>query len=245
MNKINLMAEGGAKLHQIKQDLKKISKPGIKLSQIEAKAQTLIKKAGGKPNFAMVPGYSWATCINLNEGLVHGIPDDKKLKLGDIVSIDIGMLYKGFNTDSCISFIVGNPTDYPQKLKFLEIGQKTLDLAIKQAKVNNHIGHISKAIQGTIESNGYNVSRNLTGHGIGKTLHEPPMIPCFLEGKIENTPIIKKGLTIAIEVIYMKGSSDTKTDPKDNWTIVTKDGQMAGMFEHTIAVTGSDPVILT
>ncbi|MBU1085579.1 MAG: type I methionyl aminopeptidase [Candidatus Beckwithbacteria bacterium] len=245
MNKINLMAEGGAKLHQIKEDLKKISKPGVRLSEIEAKAQTLIKKAGGKPSFAMVPGYSWATCINLNEGLVHGIPDDKQLKLGDLVSIDVGIFYKGFHTDSCISFIVGNLTDYPKKQEFLETGQQALDLAIKQAKIGNHIGHISKIIQEIIEAKGYNVSRNFTGHGISTVLHEQPMIPCFLEGEIKNTPAITKNQTLAIEVIYMAGNSDTITDKKDNWTVVTKDNQIAGIVEHTIAVTGSDPVILT
>lgn len=245
MDKIAIMVAGGAKLKRIKQALIQLVEPDIKLNQIELQAQKLIKQAGGQPSFAMVPGYSWATCINLNSGLVHGIPDEKQVKDGDLISIDVGIFYQGYHTDTSFTFIVGQPEDYSIKKQFLEVGQKSLNQAIKQAKIGHHIGHISKTMQDIVEAGGYNLARNLTGHGIGATLHRDPMIPCFLEGSIKDTPVIKEGLTIAIEVIYMMGSSEIKTDPVDNWTIVTKDGQLAGMFEHTVAVTKSGPIILT
>ena len=245
MNKLAEMTTGGAKLKRIKKDLIKIVKPGIKLKYIEAEAQRLIKKAGGQPSFSMVPGYSWATCINLNEGLVHGIPDHKEVKDGDVISIDVGIFYNGYHTDTSFTFIVGKPDDLKEKQAFLETGQRSLNLAIKQATAGHHIGHISKVMQEVVEADGYNVARNLTGHGISTTLHHAPMVPCFLEGNVKDTPIIKEGLTIAIEVIYMMGSSETVTDKKDGWTIVTKDGQLSGMFEHTVAVTKSGPIILT
>jgi methionyl aminopeptidase len=245
MDKVKIMAIGGAKLKEIKKTLIQTTKVGMKLSQIEAEAQKLIKEAGGQASFAMVPGYSWATCINLNSGLVHGIPDDKVIKDGDVVSIDVGIYFKGYHTDTSFTFIIGKPDDYQEKKKFLETGEKALNLAIKQAKVGKHIGHISRAMQETVEKEGYNVARNLTGHGISTTLHHQPMIPCYLEEDVKSTPVIEEGLTIAIEIIYMQGSSDTITDKKDGWTIATKDGKLAGMFEHTVAVTKNGPVILT
>lgn len=242
---IAIMKAGGQKLNRIKKTLIAMAIPGIKLEDIEKKAMEMIKKAGGKASFAMVNGYKWATCINLNEGLVHGVPDSKIIKQGDIVSIDCGLYLNNFHTDTSFSFIVGNPEEYPQKDKLLKAGQKALMLAISQAKVGNRIGHVSKTTQDTIESYGYNVARNLTGHGIGKKLHEMPSVPCFLDKPLNQTPLIKPGLTIAIEAIYMAGSYQTITDPADNWTIITKDGSNAAMFEETVAVTKSGPIILT
>ncbi len=242
---ITIMKVGGQKLNSIKKALIRKAQPGTKLSDIEALAMNLINKTGGQASFAMVDGYQWATCINLNEGLVHGVPDNKTIKSGDIVSIDCGIYLKGFHTDTSFSFLVGNKKDYKDKAKLLTVGQKALDLSIKQAKVGNRIGHISRTMQKTIEENGYNVARNLTGHGIGKKLHEAPSVPCFLDKKIEETPLIKPGLTIAIEAIYMAGSYQTITDSQDNWTIITKDGSQSAMFEETVAITKKGPIILT
>lgn len=242
---IAVMKEGGKKLKTIRLALKQMAEPGVKLKDIEAKAQELITKCGGQPSFAMVEGYDWATCINLNHGLVHGVPDDKIIQPGDIVTIDVGLFLKGFHTDSSVSFIAGNENDYPQKQKLLKAGQLALKKSIQKAKPGNRIGHISATMQKVIETSGYNVARNLTGHGLGKTLHEAPSVPCFKKFPIKETPLIKPGLVIAIEAIYMAGDFETITDPKDNWTIITKDRKDAAMFEHTIAVTGSGPVILT
>ncbi len=242
---IAIMSLGGQKLKQIRLALQKATQPGIKLSTIEKLAQDLILKADGKPSFSMVEGYNWATCINLNEGLVHGVPDDKVIKEGDLVSIDVGLYFKGFHTDSAVSFIAGNQNKYQKKQQLLKIGKLALKKAIQEAKPGNRIGHISRMMQKTIESAGFNVARNLTGHGLGQTLHEAPSVPCFLDKPLSKTPLIKAGLTIAIEAIYMAGSSNTITDPKDNWTIITKDRKDAAMFEHSIAVTKNGPVVLT
>lgn len=244
-DQIAIMKEGGTKLNQIRLALKDISKPGIKLSAIEELAQELIKKAGGQPSFSMVDGYDWATCINLNKGLVHGVPSDTVIKAGDLVSIDVGIYYKDFHTDSAVSFIAGDPKKYPKKLKLLEAGELALEKAILEAKPGNHIGHISKAMQDTVESAGYNVAKNLTGHGLGRTLHEAPSVPCFLDKPVKETPLLEVGLTIAIEAIYMAGESATITDPQDNWTIITKDHQDSAMFEHSVAITKDGPLVLT
>lgn len=243
-NQIKIMAKGGQKLKKIRQSLKKSARPGTKLSQIENLAQELIKKAGGQPGFAMVDGYNYATCINLNHGLVHGIPNNTIIKSGDLVTIDVGLYYHGFHTDSAVSFIAGKKKT-PLREKLLKAGKVALNQAIQSAKLGNRIGHISQAIQTVIESYGYNVARNLTGHGLGRTLHQAPAIPCFLDKPLTSTPLIKSGLVIAIEAIYMAGSSDTITDPDDLWTIITKDRKDSAMFEHTIAITNSAPVILT
>jgi len=241
---IKLMALGGQKLAAIRDQLVVMALPNTSLAKIEAQAQNLIKQTGGKPSFSMVPDYHWATCININQGVVHGVPDKTIINSGDLVSIDVGLFYRGFHTDTSVSFIAGTPKD-SQMLKFLSTGKQALKTAISQAKSGNHIGHISQAIQQTVESAGYSSIRKLTGHGIGKILHQPPVIPCFLKQPIKDTPLINPGLTLAIEAIYAFGSPDIITDPKDHWTVTTADNQPAAVFEHTIAVTNSGPRILT
>ena len=251
MKKIAAMKAGGQKLSEIKHHLVSIAKPGVSLSTIESEAQRLIKATGGQPSFAMVPNYHWATCINLNDGLVHGVPDDKKIKEGDLVSIDVGLFLNGFHTDTSVSFIStpksasDSAIAYPKKTALLQVGKKALAKAIVQAKTGNHVGHISQAIQVVVESAGYSVARNLTGHGVGEQLHQQPMIPCFLKTPLEETPIIQSGLTLAIEVIYMAGFHQTITDAEDNWTVRTEDGNLAAVFEETIVVSKGGPVVLT
>jgi methionyl aminopeptidase len=241
---IKLMALAGQKLAALRQQLVAAAQPGTKLSTLEALAQKLIKQAGAKPSFSMVPNYRWATCINLNQGVVHGVPDDTIIKPGDLISIDVGLYYQNFHSDSCVSFISGSPKS-PELLKFISIGRQALKQAIAQVYPGNHVGHISQAIQQTVESAGYSAIRTLTGHGIGRQLHQPPSIPCFLDKPINQTPKLELGLTIAIEVIYAMGSYQLVTDPKDSWTLRTQDGQPAAMFEHTVAVTEIGPRVLT
>ena len=134
---------------------------------------------------------------------------------------------------------------YPKKTILLKVGETALSKAIAQAKPGNHVGHISQAIQSIIESAGYSVARNLTGHGVGEQLHQQPMIPCLLKTSIEETPIIQSGQTLAIEVIYMAGSPQTITNAKDRWTVCTEDGGLAAVFEETIAVSKNGPIVLT
>lgn len=239
---IALIRENGKKLAQIKDELKKDIVIGNTPANIEKKAEELIFKAGGQPSFKMVKGYRWATCINLNKGIVHGIPTSNvPFKDGDIVSLDIGMFYKGFHTDSAFTVAVG---EIPAKTQdFLDTGKNALKLAISKAVVGNHIGDISKTIHTVLTKKGYSPSRDLTGHGVGRQLHEEPSIPGFWTGDA-NTPKIPQGAVLAIEVIYSLGSPELVLE-EDGWTISTKDGKIAALFEETIAVTEGKPLVLS
>ncbi|MFZ5365671.1 MAG: type I methionyl aminopeptidase [Patescibacteria group bacterium] len=244
---IEIMVEGGKRLRQVLEHVLKNLKPGITTLQLDKQAEEKILAFGGKPSFKMVPGYAWATCITVNEEVVHGIPGERKIKEGDVVGVDMGMYYKGFHTDMAETIKIKN-----EKLKikneeterFLETGRKALEEAIKMAKAGNYLGQISKTIEGEIKKAGFSPVRALTGHGIGRILHEEPQIPCFLEGRVEKTPKLKKGMTLAIEVIYNLGLPEVVLT-SDGWTIKTKDGKISGLFEETVAVTANDPLVLT
>ncbi len=239
---IKIMTEGGKKLGLIKKRLSEEVRESVSASQIENLADKLIKKAGGRASFKMVQGYSWATCINVNEGIVHGIPKDEVIfKKGDVVSIDVGLYYKGFHTDT--SFTVGIEVD-KKKQKFLSVGKETLNLAINQAQVGNRIFDISKVIEDNLNKGGLTPIRVLVGHGIGRELHESPQIPCFTSGMRKESIKIPEGAVLAIEVIYCRGKADVKL-AKDGWTIKTKDGKISGLFEDTIVVSKNGPKVLT
>lgn len=239
---IRVMAAGGKRLSKIKRKITEEINEGVSAQHIEQLAEKLIKKSGGKASFKMVKGYSWATCVNVNSGVVHGIPHKKIVfKKGDVVSVDIGLFYKGFHTDT--SFTVGVKPDDETKL-FLQKGKEALVQTIRRAQPGNRIYDISKTIQEIVESAGYSVIRALVGHGIGRKLHEPPQIPCFVSEKRERTLEIPEGAVLAIEVMYSRGKSDVKL-ADDGWTIQTQDGKIAGLFEETVAVTHKGPKILT
>lgn len=238
---IEIMKEGGRRVREVLAALKGRIAEGVKTIDLEKQALRLIENAGGKPSFKMVPGYGFATCITLNEEVVHGIPSDKKIKAGDLVSLDLGIYYQGFHTDAAFTIQVpgGNQRSY-----FLKTGQKTLAKAISQAKSGSYVGHISKTIEEEISKAGFFPVRELTGHGVGRKLHEQPAIPCFLKGEPEKTPELAPGMTLAIEVIY----TDRKTElalASDGWTMKAKNAKISGLFERTIAVTQKDPLVLT
>ncbi len=239
---IAVIKEGGSRLKKILQALLQQAKPGVNTSDLDKIADNLIKQAGGSPSFKTVRGYKWATCMSVNDEVVHGIPDDT-LKNGDLLCIDIGLLYKGFHTDCAWTIVVGDSK--PEVRKFLTTGEKALTLAIKQVKAGNRVGHISRAIQKTVESSGYSVVKALVGHGIGRSLHENPQIPGFLDTDIDKTPLLEEGMTIAIEVIYNQGKDEVVYKNNDGWTIVTRDRSLSAVFEHTILVTNGKPLILT
>lgn len=239
---IAVMYEGGKKLGAILEDLLKFSAPGVILTDIEKRACELIQKEGAVASFATVPGYKWATCLNVNEVVVHGIPTKYALLDGDILTIDIGLLYKGFHTDTAGTKIIGSSK---KNEDFLKIGKKTLEKAIQTATIGNRIGDISKVIQETIESAGYSIVKSLVGHGIGRELHEEPQIPNYLRGAIENTLQLKEGMTIAIEPIYAMGRGEIVYENTDGWTLATRDRSLTSVFEHTLAITASGPVVLT
>lgn len=223
----------------LKMVLEKV-KPGVSCKQLDNIAQRQIEKQGASPSFKTVEGYAWTICTTINNQVVHGIPTDRILKEGDILGIDIGALYKGFHSDLAITVPVGKIDKEDQD--FLSVGRKTLDWAIRKAKIGNKIGDISQTIQSGVEEAGYSVVESLTGHGVGRQLHEDPMVPGV--GKAQTGPKIMKNMTLAIEVIYAKGSGEVVLE-KDGWTISTKDGSLAGLFEKTIAVGQNGPIVLT
>jgi methionyl aminopeptidase len=244
---IALMREGGEKLGNILVQLLDFSQPGISNNEIEALAVELIAQTGGEASFKTVKGYGWATCLCVNEIVVHGVPSSYILLNGDILTIDIGLLYKGFHTDTAWTKIIGVDTskEKEQKEKFLQVGRETLFKAIGLSRIGNRIGDLSLSNQTIIEGAGYSVVKSLVGHGVGRELHEDPQIPNYLRGDRENTYQFRGGETIAIEPIYAQGNGSVVYENTDGWSIATRDRSLSAVFEHTIAISEAGPVILT
>src|SRR3990167_7300010 len=200
------MKTGGKILADVLFEVLKNIKIGVSEIELDQLAEKLILEKGGEPGFKKVDGYRHTICISTNDVVVHGIPTNYKLKEGDVVGIDCGVYYKGFNTDAAQTVRVQNSESRIQNSdeidRFLETGKKALSEAIRIAKIGNRIGHISQTIQTIVEGAGYSVVRSLIGHGVGKELHEEPEVPGFLNMPIANTPLLKEGMTIAVEVIY-------------------------------------------
>ena len=250
---IATMQEGGKKLKRVLTETLIQVKPGISAAKIDKFADDLIRKEGGEPSFKRVKGYRWASCICINDCVVHGIPHKEIiLKEDNVVTVDLGMYYQGFHTDMSWTVRVEDPIrqladkDPNDKInKFLKTGERALKNGIAQVKLGNRIGHISQAIQNTIEPEGYGVIEELVGHGVGRKLHEDPEVPGLLMRPLSKTPKLKIGMTLAIEAIYVMGKPDVYIDEADGWTIRTKDGTIASCFEKTIALTRGGLLVLT
>ncbi|KKQ51939.1 type I methionyl aminopeptidase [Candidatus Woesebacteria bacterium RIFCSPHIGHO2_01_FULL_39_17] len=241
-DEIEVMREGGRKLVKVKKELLEAVKEGVRASEIDNLADKLIEKEGGEASFKMVSGYSWATCVNINEGVVHGIPKKEIVfKRNDVVSVDVGMFYKGFHTDTSFTKAIGSN---PNLERFLGSGRSALEKAIQEARIGNRIYDISQAIESTMRKNGYSPIRALVGHGVGRALHEEPQVPCFTNGNREESPEIPLGAVFAVEVMYAMGSPDVKI-ASDGWTISTSDGTISGLFEDTVVVSPKGPLVIT
>ncbi len=246
------MATGGKIAAQALREVIGEAHAGMTLRQLDRLAGQKILAAGAVPSFKGFEGYKFSTCLNLNEGVVHGIPNGRILKNGDLLSVDLGVYYRGFHSDISWTVVVGGKTvanesefskeDLSKRLSFLAVGREALNSAIGQCKVGNRVGDVSSVIQQTIESHGYNVVRDLVGHGIGRELHEDPAIPCF--GNKGSGLHLKEGMTLAIEVIYTEGSFNLAVE-KDGWTIRTLDGKLGGLFEQTVTIGSGGPIVLT
>lgn len=217
-------------------------KPGITELELDKIAEDLIIKRGGEPGFKKVDGYNHTICISVNDVVVHGIPTNNKIKEGDVVGIDCGVFYNGLHTDMSETVTVGKVSD--EVVKFLKIGKEALEAGIMNSVSGNHVGDISKAIEDIVEGSGYSVVESLIGHGVGEDLHEDPEIPGYLIGDIADTPLLRPGMTIAVEVIYNMGEKDV-VYKDDGWTIKTADDSLSGLYERTIVITEKDPIILT
>lgn len=214
-------------------------KVGTSEVEVDKEVEQQIYKLGGDLSYKSVPGYDYATCITVNEQVVHGIPTERKFEDGDLVSVDLAVVYKGWHTDCAWSILLGKD---PEKEKFLQVGEKALRDGIAQAIDGNRIGDISSAIQQKVEGEGYSVVRSLVGHGVGKHLHEEPEIPGY--GEKGTGPILKSGMTLAIEVIYTKGKYELVLE-KDGWTYSTADKSWGGLFEMTVIVGKQKAEVLT
>jgi len=222
-------------------EVKSIIEPGISTYDIEKLAVDVIKSYGGKPAFKGYMGYPGFICVSLNEEVVHGIPSPKrKLKKGDIVSIDIGVYYKGYYGDGAWTFPV---SEIDEDLKtLLKAGQECLNLAISKFRLSNKIYDVSHSIESCAAKYGYSVVKDYTGHGIGKSLHEKPEVPNY--GEPGRGPLIENGMVVAIEPMVNMGSERVKLK-KDKWTVVTSDGKPSVHFEHTVAILNGNTEVLT
>lgn len=241
---IEIMAECGKKLKAAVDELIPQIKEGMTTNELDEKAKELIKKQGADTSFTKVKGYKWATCVPINEQIVHTPPSDRVLQRGDVLTVDIGAFFKGYHSDYADTIVIGGKTT-PEIAKFLKIGKEALEKAIKQAKAGNRLGHISQSIEKDIKGNGYYILKELTGHGIGKELHEDPFVPGFLDKPLEKTLKIEPGLVIAIEIIYSMGTDKIAYERGDDWSIVTEDGSISACFEKTVAITHENTFILT
>jgi len=243
---IEIMREGGRRLAKVMEEIKKRVKPGVKTSELERVAKTLILKYGGECSFKGYkegkndPPYPACLCTCVNEEIVHVPPSDRVLKNGDILSLDLGMRYKGYHTDMALTLPVGEVDR--EVLRFIRVCKKALKRGIKKARVGNTFGDIGNTIQRFVESQGFNVVRDLCGHGIGKKLHEDPKILNY--GKRREGEKIKEGMVFCIEPMITMGDWRIKKT-KDGYGFQTKDGSLSCHFEHTIAITSSGPQILT
>jgi methionyl aminopeptidase len=215
-------------------------KPGVTTRQMDEFAAERIEFYGAKSAFLGYRKYPCHTCISVNEEVVHGLANDRELRFGDIVSADVGVNYKGFIGDNARTVAVGGCGVLAQRL--LDVTEQSLYLGIKAALPGSRVSDISRAVQDYVEGNGFSVVREFVGHGVGRSMHEDPQIPNFVDRTMNEK--LRAGMTIAIEPMVNAGAADVKI-LKDGWTVVTRDGSISAHFEHTVLVTDSEPEILT
>jgi methionyl aminopeptidase len=241
---IMIMKKGGEILKKVCRELFPFVKVGMTTNEVDQEAQRLIHMHGGEISFNKVPKYHWATCITLNDQVVHTPPSKRVIKDGDVITIDIGVFYKGFHVDYSDTFIIGENHD-PEISAFLQTGKDALKKAIAKVQAGNYLGEVSEVIEKEVEGKGFYVMTDLTGHGVGRELHEDPLIPGYVDKPIKKTKEIENGMVLAIEVIYSTGTSEIMPEEGDDWSLVTDDGSLSACFEHTVAVYKNRPFILT
>lgn len=239
---IETMAAGGRILAATHQHVKPAIQPGISTLELDAMVESFIRShTGATPSFKGLYGFPGSACISINEEIVHGIPSAKRiLAAGDIVTVDIGVYYGGFHTDSAWTYAVGQI--HPETQRLMDVTEASLYAGIGQTIVGNHIGDIGAAVEEVVTKARFTVVRDLVGHGVGANMHEDPQVPNH--GKPKRGPKLQVGMTIAIEPMVNAGGAATRT-LSDKWTIVTLDGAMSAHFEHTVAITADGPRILT
>jgi methionyl aminopeptidase len=241
LEEIEIMRASGQILAECLEELGKRALPGVSTFELDQFAEIFIREHDGVPSFKGYQGFPGTLCTNINDTVVHGIPrQDEILKEGDLFTYDCGVLYKGFHTDAARTVAIGKIT--PENQKLLDTAYRTLSKAIDVVRPGLHLGELSRTIQEEIETAGYHVIQDLTGHGIGRKLHEAPIILNYFDGN--QGPILKPGMTLAIEPIFAVGSAEMRT-LEDGWTIKTPSGGVAIQVENTVLITESGTEILT
>ena len=237
---IEQLKRSNAIVAEVFEKLKGMIAPGITTKELDQIAEEYILSKGGRPAFKGYRGFPATLCISINEEVVHGIPGQRRLKEGDIVSLDVGVNFVGYFGDSAITLPVGEVD--PEGKRLLEVTKKALTIGIEKAKIGNRLFDISYAIQRWVESHGFSVVRDFVGHGIGKDFHEEPQIPNF--GAPHQGPRLEKGMVLALEPMVNEGTYEVRV-LSDGWTVVTADGKRSAHFEHTITITDDGAEILS
>ncbi|MGA8532936.1 MAG: type I methionyl aminopeptidase [Candidatus Tumulicola sp.] len=237
---IEVMRRSGAITSKVLADLMKAARPGMSTGDLDELAEKGIRERGGVPTFQGYHGFTGSICASVNDEVVHGIPGPRRLRDGDLLSIDIGTTFEGYVSDSAATVAVGTISAAAQRL--LDVTQQCLMIGIAAMQRGNHVGDIGAAVQAHAEKNGFGVVRDLVGHGVGREMHEEPQVPNY--GTTGTGMELRPGLVLAIEPMITQGGYAVNV-LKDGWTVVTADGKLAAHFEHTVAVTERGPKILT
>jgi len=239
-DEIAIMRDAGRIVAEVLQIIVERLRPGL----VEKELDEIVRKEFGKrkviPVFLGYQGYPATVCVSVNDEIVHGIPGDREIADGDVVSIDLGCVYKGFVADAAVTVGVGNVS--PEAGRLIGVTREALNRGIDAARAEARLGQIGAAIQTYVEGEGFSVVREYVGHGVGRQMHEDPQVPNY--GDPETGPVLKEGMVIAIEPMVNAGDWRTKRDP-DNWTVRTLDGSLSAHFEHTLAVRDGEAEVLT
>ena len=237
---LELMRPACAVASQVLEEVAVFIRPGVTTRQVDEYAATRIKAHGGKSAFLGYRKYPCHTCISVNDEVVHGLANERQLRFGDIVSVDCGVIYKGFIGDNARTVAVGGCGVAAQRL--MDVTQQALYEGIAAAVSGNRVSDISQAVQNYVEGNGFSVVREFVGHGVGRTMHEEPQVPNYVDSKCNQK--LRPGMTLAIEPMVNIGQPGVKI-LNDGWTVVTQDGSLSAHFEHTVLITAGEPEILT
>ncbi len=240
MAQIDKMRQAGILVAQTLDLIERLAKPGVRTIELDAAAEEFILSQGAIPAFKGYMGYPATLCVSIDEEVVHGIPSDRRLQGGQIVSVDVGVNCDGWYGDAARTLCIGDVSAEAKRL--LDATKEALKRGIAQAKAGNRLGDISAAVQTYAEEHGYSVVRELVGHGIGQRMHEEPQVPNF--GRAHTGPELKAGMVLAIEPMLNVGGCEVSFD-SDKWTVRTADGSLSAHFEHTVAITDNGPEILT
>lgn len=237
---IEILRKSNMIVAEILGELRQRIRPGVTTRELDECCEVLTRKKGAVPAFKGYQGYPYALCVSVNSEVVHGMPSDRPLVSGDIVSLDFGVRYRGYYGDAAITVPVGEIS--PRARRLLEVTEAGLNEAIKEARAGNRLGDISAAVQETVEAAGFSVVRDFVGHGIGRSLHEDPQIPNF--GVRGRGIVLRPGMVLAIEPMVNEGTYRVKV-LDDGWTVITEDGKLSAHFEHSVAITEDGPDVLS